>query len=273
MIIRRRNGRWRSICENETKFTQIEFSMNSFYRISNRFIVTFIGRCEDMANQHKKKKNSASTITMVTVLILFLALGIYAIVGPLLGGKEEKQASITYTGMPRIGSDQAPVKIMEYGDFNCPICKQFHDQIYPQLKKDYIDTGKVQMYFTSLEFLGPNSETTSQAAESVYKQNPNAFWKFYDAVYNNQGKENENWATPDFVVSLIKKNIPEVNADQVRKDLQNKTYAQQVKAHNQIAQKLGFDSVPTVFINGKIVQNPFDYGAMKKMIADEMNKK
>ncbi|MGA9174280.1 MAG: hypothetical protein WBZ33_09955, partial [Thermoactinomyces sp.] len=61
-----------------------------------------------MANQHKKKKNSASTITMVTVLILFLALGIYAIVGPLLGGKEEKQASITYTGMPRIGSDQAP---------------------------------------------------------------------------------------------------------------------------------------------------------------------
>ncbi|MBA4543749.1 MULTISPECIES: thioredoxin domain-containing protein [Thermoactinomyces] len=225
-----------------------------------------------MANQHKKK-SSASTITMITILVLFLAVGIYAIVAPLLSDKEDKAAAITYTGMPRIGSAQAPVKIMEFGDFNCPVCKQFHDVIYPQLKKEYIDTGKAQMYFTSLEFLGPNSEITSQAAESVYRQNPDAFWKFYDAVYSNQGKEDQNWATPDFIVSLIKQNIPEVNAEQVRKDLQNKTYAQQVRAHNQFAQKLGFNSVPTIFINGKMVENPFDYNDLKKLINDELNQK
>jgi protein-disulfide isomerase len=214
---------------------------------------------------------------MATVLVLFLAWGIFAIAKPLITSKASdqgaKRVQITYSGMPSTGNPNAPVKLMEFGDFNCPYCKLFHQQIYPQLKKDFIDTGKVQMYFTSLNFLGQNSATTSQAAEAVYKQNPEAFWKYYDVIYENQGQEDKPWATPEFVTSLIKKNIPEVNADQVSQALKNKTYEQAVAEHNKIAESIGVESFPTIYVNGLKVENAFDYNSLKNMIEAELNKK
>ena len=230
-----------------------------------------------MANAHKKKKKTnMSTITMVTILIVFIGLGIFAIFQSFTGkdgsGEETDQTfSVEYAGQPAIGDDNAPVKLMEFGDYKCPVCKVFHDTVYPKLKKEYIDTGKVQMYFTNYQFIAEDSVTAGMAGEAVYKQSPEAFWKFYDVIYTHQQDESKNWATPDFLEQLIEKNIPEVDAKKVREDLDNKTYLNEVMEDNKLATQLKVDSVPAVFINGKKVENALEYEAIKQMIESELS--
>lgn len=228
-----------------------------------------------MANKHKKKKVSISTITMVTVLVVFLGLGIFAITQSMTQGNDQAggKVNINYAGQPSLGDANAPVKLVEFGDYKCPSCKAFHDTVFKQLKQDYIDTGKVQFSFINYQFLGEDSVTAGIAGESIFKQNPQAFWKFYEAIYENQGNEAEKWATPEFLIDLTKKHIPEVNAEQLSKDLNSKAYEKDVLADNRLAESYQVDSVPTIFVNGVKVENSLDYDALKKMIDAELQKK
>lgn len=225
--------------------------------------------------EREKQKASMSTITMVTALVILLGIGIFALTKSFLPQEQKEEAvqHFSYEGQPSIGDPNAPVKLVEFGDFKCPACKMFHDVIYPQLKKDYIDTGKVQMVFVNYQFLGPDSITAGIAGEAIYKQNNDAFWKYYDAIYFNQGDKSTQWATPAFILDLVKKNIPEVNVEQLSKDLENKTYEQDVKADNQLARKSKVDFVPAVFVNGKKVEQSLDYEQLKKAIEAELAKK
>lgn len=205
---------------------------------------------------------------MVTILVVLLGLGVFALIRS--AGSDVQNFS--YAGQPAIGSPNAPVKLVEFGDFKCPACKAFHDTIYPQLKKDYIDTGKVQMFFTNYQFIGPDSITAGMAGEAIYKQNKDAFWKYYDAIYTYQKEESQIWATPEFIIDLVKKHVPGVDATKLSQDLKNKTYQKEVEADNQLAKKSGVNSVPAIFVNGKQVEDSLDYEAIKKAIDEGLKK-
>ncbi|SFI80887.1 DsbA family protein [Thermoflavimicrobium dichotomicum] len=233
-----------------------------------------------MANQ-KKKGIDMQLVTVVTVLLVVLGFGLYALVSNLLENSTEagsekqakEQVSELTKDQPAIGKADAPVKLVEFGDFKCPSCKRFHDEIYPQLKKDFIDTGKVQLHFVNMAFLGPDSITGAMAGEAIYKQNPEAFWKFYDAVYSNQGPESEAWITPERIAELVKKHVPGVDANKVVQDVKNNTYKRSVDTDNLLAQTHQVDSVPTVFVNGKKLDSALKYDELKKAIEEALNKK
>src|SRR5579859_776218 len=64
---------------------------------------------------------------------------------------------------PVLGQDSAKVTIVEFADPRCPYCQQFFNTVLPQLKKDYIDTGKVKLYWRNFDFLGPSSTVAGNA--------------------------------------------------------------------------------------------------------------
>jgi protein-disulfide isomerase len=165
-----------------------------------------------------------------------------------------------------LGSKDAPVKIVEFGDFKCPSCQYFSQEIAPQLEKDYIGKGLASLHFMNFTFLGPDSTTAALAAQSVYHQSNEAYWKFYDALYKNQGNENIQWATPDFLTNLIRSQGIAVDADKVMNDIKNKTYADEVDEHNAKARKAGVTGTPSLFINGVKLGNSMDYDAIKAAI-------
>ncbi|GIM45135.1 putative disulfide bond formation protein D [Collibacillus ludicampi] len=175
-----------------------------------------------------------------------------------------------YDKHPSIGSKDAPVKIVEFADFKCPACKEFDQTILPQLKKDFIDNGTVQFYYINDPIISPNadSRTAAMAGEAVYRQNPEEFWKFYEAVFAHQGDEHTNWATSDFLVQIAKQSNLKVDYDKLKKDIDNNTFAQDVKNDEDIAEKLGVNSTPTIYINGKEVSDndTFTYSAIKEAI-------
>lgn len=210
-----------------------------------------------MANRHKQKgKRDNTTIVFVTLLVLLLGIGVYSLVNVFTGSADqsEKVVDLQVEKQATIGSANAPVKIVEFGDFRCPHCKMFHDQYYTQLKS-YIDSGKVQFTFAPFQFMDPEPLVAGMAAKSVLAQNKEAFWKFYDAVYNNQAEYNQQpeGKAAGYLVELIKKHIPEINADQVAQDLKSEKYKAEVEADNRYVTSLGLTGVPAVYINGKKV--------------------
>jgi protein-disulfide isomerase len=173
---------------------------------------------------------------------------------------------LAYDKLPRLGDANAPVKIVELGDYKCPSCQYFSQQIEPQIKKDFIDKGLASFYFMNFTILGPDSNTAALAAQSIYHQNNDAYWKFYDAIYKNQGDEKVQWATPQFLVDLARKEKLPVDYDMLLQDITTKKYQKEVDEHNAFARKNQVNSTPTLFINGKKLDNSMDYNAIKAAV-------
>jgi protein-disulfide isomerase len=96
----------------------------------------------------------------------------------------ETSAKIQTAGAPVLGDPKAPITLVEFSDFECPVCRGLHDVLrgmltnYPQVKvifKDY-----------PLETLHPWARSAALAGRCTYQQNPKAFWQLYDLIYDNQ---------------------------------------------------------------------------------------
>lgn len=91
-----------------------------------------------------------------------------------------------------MGDSNAPVKITEYSDFQCPWCKKFHDEVEKQIIEQYVETGKV--YFTFVpygpggNYIGPESKAAANAAFCAGEQGK--FWEYQQIIFANQTGEN-----------------------------------------------------------------------------------
>jgi protein-disulfide isomerase len=95
-------------------------------------------------------------------------------------------ASIALDDDEAMGSAEATVAIVEFSDFQCPYCRRFHNQTFPQLKDAYIDTGKIQYIFRDfpLEQLHSQAVTASIAANCAGQQGK--YWEMHHEVFMNQ---------------------------------------------------------------------------------------
>ena len=95
-------------------------------------------------------------------------------------------ATIRIGSAPALGRADAKVAIVEFSDFECPFCGRFNRDTFPQLKAEYIDTGKVRYVFRNfpLESIHPRAMKSAEAAECAHVQGK--FWPMHDRLYANQ---------------------------------------------------------------------------------------
>lgn len=96
---------------------------------------------------------------------------------------------------PYLGSSAAKVTVVEYADYQCPFCEKWYSSVMPDLKSKYISTGKIKFVYQDFAFLGPDSNTASEAAHCAADQNK--FWQYHDYLFGHQGQEGSGWATVD----------------------------------------------------------------------------
>ncbi|AIQ13115.1 DsbA family protein [Paenibacillus durus] len=215
------------------------------------------------AELERQKKTRILLIgTILIAVVIFAGLFVLATKNTGNPGGSGSPASFNYDELPRLGKADAPIKLVEFGDFKCPACARFSVGIKPLLVQEYIETGKAALYFVNMSFIGPDSKTASLAALSVYHQNSEAFWTYYDALYANQGDENAEWATEDFLVELAQNEKLPIDYDLLRKDIQNRTYADELARDNAVAKTNHVTSTPSLFINGVRASDPFNLGAI-----------
>lgn len=88
--------------------------------------------------------------------------------------------------LPILGNKDAAVTVIEFSDFQCPFCDQFVKNTYPQLKKEYIDTGKIAFAYRHfpLTSIHPNATPAAIASECANEQGK--FWEYHDTLFQNQ---------------------------------------------------------------------------------------
>jgi protein-disulfide isomerase len=173
----------------------------------------------------------------------------------------QKESAEMLAGIPQkgiyLGKADAPVRLVEFADLQCPICREYTLQSLPQLVQDYVRTGKVRMEFRNLSFLGPDSITAGRAAAAAAQQNK--LWNFADVLYYNQGEENSGYVTPEFIDRINKA----ADVDSAEADAFAKSDASQepLGAANTMANQLGVNATPTILVGKR-------GGALKAVDAD-----
>ena len=187
-------------------------------------------------------KKIISILSMLMVIIVIMSA---------CTNNKEKQPPKTKNGK---------ILIVEYGDFKCPYCKKVEENFMPTIKKDYIDTNKVEYQFVNAGFLDKDSIVGSRAGNAVQEVAPNKYLTFQRNVFANQKDENKKWLTEDFLDREIDKlDITSQQKTEIKKQYKTKNSNAWKKADEQkkLTEDNKIDTVPTVFINGKKVKDPY----------------
>lgn len=201
---------------------------------------------------------SISGVVIIALLVLFAMNSLKN-----TGGTEENRYDFTYEDQPSLGQEDAPVKIVEFGDYKCPACKDFQQEIFPQIEKELIDGGKVQFFYINYPFIAEDSVTAALVGEAVYLQDEEAFWDYYELVHKHQGDQETNWATIEFLTSLIADNLPMIDIEEVERAIENNELVAAVNEDITIAAEANVAGTPSVFINGLEFSEWYSYEAIQ----------
>jgi len=185
-------------------------------------------------------------------------------------GQKESRAMLA--GIPQqgiyLGNPSAPVRLVEFADLQCPICREYTLQTLPQLVQDYVRTGKVRMEFRSFIVIGDDSITAARAAEAAGKQNK--LWNFADIFYYNQGEENAGYVTTQFIHRIEKA----AGVDVAKADAYAASDASKepLSTANTMGNRYGVTGTPTILVGkrgGELTQvdaDPTDAAGFKSAI-------
>jgi protein-disulfide isomerase len=154
-----------------------------------------------------------------------------------------------FAGIPQrgdvLGDRRAPVRLIEFADLQCPYCDEYTLQALPPLVNDYVRTGKLQMQFENLSFIGPGSVAAGRAAAAAAQQDK--LWNFVDLVYLNQGEENSGYVTPAYLRGLLAA-VPGLNVAKALAASRTATAAEALTRANDTSAQYGVDATPSFLI-------------------------
>jgi protein-disulfide isomerase len=148
-----------------------------------------------------------------------------------------------------LGDPNAPIKVEEFGDYQCPACGEFFVQIQPELMEKYIQTGKVHFTFTPYSFIGPESIAAAQASYCALDQGN--YWEYHDLLFQNQKGENQGGFN-DANLKGFARDLG-LNVAMFTNCLAGGKYAQLVQEDVEYGKSQDVLSVPYFLVNGKPV--------------------
>ena len=180
-----------------------------------------------------------------------------------------------------LGDKNAPVTLIEFSDYECPFCKRHFTDVYPQIKKDYIDTGKVKLVYRDfIAVLSHNPLATSEAmaAQCAKEQGQDsAYFKYHDEIFKRTTSNGNGIAVSQ--LSVIAKDLG-LNVSQFQTCLDSNKHKDEVNKDIADGQKAGVSGTPSFFIgksntsgiiDGTIIVGAQPFSAFK-VIIDEMLK-
>ena len=166
------------------------------------------------------------------------------------------------------GNDNAPVVFVEYASLTCPACAAFHSNVYPQLNKEYIETGKVKFIHREIYFdkAGLWAALTARCTNVV-----NRYFGMLDLLYSEQPIWSRYESNDKIVDSLLKISAKSgIEKAKAISCLEDQEKALDLVNEFQIyVDRDGIESTPTFIINGKKYANQ-SYDELKKIIEKEL---
>ncbi len=162
-----------------------------------------------------------------------------------------------------VGDAKAPCTIVEYASMTCPHCAHFEEATWPELKKQYIDTGKVRFIFREFP-LDPLAAAAAMLARCVGKDSPDKYFAMIEILF----KQQRDWAVAKPIPPLmaIAKQAG-LSEDSFNKCLNDQKLLSSIEAERErAASKFGVNSTPTFFINGERMTGAMEMADLAKKI-------
>lgn len=155
--------------------------------------------------RRKEQRGRWIGIALISIGAIFVAfLIIYPNVKPVGSISTPESISRPNVKFNAAGNPDAPIKIEEYSDFQCPYCGQFTKATEPQLMETYVADGTVYfVYHTFGEFIGSESSSAAEAAYCAGDQEK--FWEMHDIIFANQNGENAGAFTDRKLIAFAEK--------------------------------------------------------------------
>lgn len=147
----------------------------------------------------------AAALAAAIIVVIVIATGGGGDDGPTRRAGESvagaNDTAALLAGIPQrgaeLGDPRAPVTLVEFGDLQCPYCKDASDTALPSIIENYVKDGRVKLVFRDVAFLGDDSIRGAQMAGAAGLQN--RLWDFVHLFYTNQGAENTGYVTDEFL--------------------------------------------------------------------------
>lgn len=159
-------------------------------------------------------------------------------------GENSQDPIFTETESPIQGSPDAGITIIEFGDYQCPNCKKWFTNTKPSISEDYIQTGKANLVFVDIVFIGPDSHSAAQA--SYCAEDQGMYWQYHDMLYTSQSGYKNGWAS----VENLKGFASDLGLDTELFDecLDSGKYLERVDANTAAARAHGVNTTPSFLI-------------------------
>lgn len=189
------------------------------------------------------------------VAVAAIAAGVYFGTRPPAAGQPPMAVSATpdktallavQPGDHVMGDAKAPITMIEYASFTCPHCAHFHTQILPEIKKKWIDTGKVKLIYRDF----PLDQVAAKAAQIAECAPNDRYFGVIDIIFRGQ----PTWATASDPIAELGKplRIAGIGDNEIKACLANEAKASAVIADYRGGETLGVNSTPALFINGEL---------------------
>ncbi len=182
---------------------------------------------------------------VVVVLLIVSNLARTATIGPvstpLLRSYGQQSGNV-------LGDPNAPVKLIEVGDFQCPVCQAAFQTLEEPIITTYVNSGKVSYTFEAINVIGPESIRSAEAAYCAGDQNK--FWEYHDYLYSNQGAENGGSFSDDRLMQFAQ--LLGLDMNKFTPCFQNGETANRVTQAQAVATQYGINATPSFVVNGKV---------------------
>jgi len=158
------------------------------------------------------------------------------------------------------GRSDAPVTLVKYASLTCPHCRKFHLEVYPELKRTYIDTGKVR--FILREF--PIGRTSGTATVALRCAKPERYLDLYGKYLSQQA----SWVSQEVRLDPISAVASQVGMKRSEFDacLQNHAMIEGLRWVKERGRKLGVIGTPNFFVNGRLVKSTLGWKELRELV-------
>jgi protein-disulfide isomerase len=179
----------------------------------------------------------------------------------------ETREQIDKSGHPAFGPDSAPVQIVVFSDFQCSFCREEAKSLRREIPSAYPDQVRVVYKDLPLDAIHPWARPAAIAGQCIFEQKEAAFWPYHDWVFENQSQ-----ITPENFRDKLADFVPSVGLDmpQLQPCLDKRATEAKVNASVAEAQRLGVNSTPTLFVNGRRLVGQVAWPVLKRVIEHEI---
>jgi protein-disulfide isomerase len=161
-----------------------------------------------------------------------------------IGPKKITMDTFLSNGSPILGDPNAPITLVEFGDYQCHYCNVFFQSIEKDILKNYVDTGKVKIIFKDYNIIGEDSVIASQGTHCANDQG--LFWEYHDILYSNWTGENNGWASSENL-AIFAQQIG-LNMNKWSECMKKGSHSQIILKSNDDARTLELTGTPAFFI-------------------------